>query len=179
MKRMKRVLSLLLVLCMVATLAPVSGLAAENRPLVTPESDFQAQVDQVEQGTETMESPMSGLAGALEENQPEQAQPVTVTAEEVENPGVDLKKDSEAEALPEDLYQPQEQVRIIVVLEEASLLEQGFTTAPGGGASEHQPDCGRFLPGRRGNASPGEISLSGGCKRYGAGGSLWGSGGNP
>ena len=48
MKRMKRVLSLLLVLCMVATLAPVSGLAAENRPLVTPESDFQAQVDQVE-----------------------------------------------------------------------------------------------------------------------------------
>src|SRR5699024_4291203 len=51
------------------------------------------------------------------------------TAEEVENPGVDLKKDSEAEALPEDLYQPQEQVRIIVVLEEASLLEQGFTTA--------------------------------------------------
>lgn len=129
MKRMKRVLSLLLVLCMVATLAPVSGLAAENRPLVTPESDFQAQVDQVEQGTETMESPMSGLAGALEENQPEQAQPVTVTAEEVENPGVDLKKDSEAEALPEDLYQPQEQVRIIVVLEEASLLEQGFTTA--------------------------------------------------
>lgn len=129
MKRMKRVLSLLLVLCMVATLAPVSGLAAENRPLVTPESDFQAQVDQVEQGAETMESPMSGLAGALEENQPEQAQPVTVTAEEVENPGVDLKKDSEAEALPEDLYQPQEQVRIIVVLEEASLLEQGFTTA--------------------------------------------------
>lgn len=129
MKRMKRVLSLLLVLCMVATLAPVSGLAAENRPLVTPESDFQAQVDQVEQGAETIESPMSGLAGALEENQPEQAQPVTVTAEEVENPGVDLKKDSEAEALPEDLYQPQEQVRIIVVLEEASLLEQGFTTA--------------------------------------------------
>ena len=54
-----------------------------------------------------------------------------------------------------------------------------YGAAPGGGASEHQPDCGRFLPGRRGNASPGEISLSGGCKRYGAGGSLWGSGGNP
>ena len=65
MKRMKRVLSLLLVLCMVATLAPVSGLAAENRPLVTPESDFQAQVDQVEQGLNDGVS-MSGLAEALE-----------------------------------------------------------------------------------------------------------------
>ncbi len=54
-----------------------------------------------------------------------------VIVEKVENPGVDLKQDSgvAAEKAIENPYSPEDIVRVIVVLEGKSLLEQGFTTA--------------------------------------------------
>ena len=54
-----------------------------------------------------------------------------VAVEKVENPGVDLKQDSSLveENQVENPYSPEDIVRVVVVLEGKSLLEQGFTTA--------------------------------------------------
>ena len=117
MKRMNRVLSLLLVLCMIATLLPAQVLATD-----------------VEQATAT---PITGedrlqaeaLPEALpQEAQAEQAATPEVTAKEIENPGVDLKRDQAGQQMYEALYDEDETVRVIVVLEEEALLDQGFTT---------------------------------------------------
>ncbi len=50
-------------------------------------------------------------------------------AEKIENPGVELRQDSEVETLEQEPYDETEVVRAIVVLENRSLLEQGFTGA--------------------------------------------------
>ena len=117
MKRMNRVLSLLLVLCMIATLLPAQALAADGEEAtvtpITGEDRLQAEV----------------LPEALpQEAQPEQAATPEVTAKEIENPGVDLKRDQAGQQLQEALYDQDEEVRVIVVLEEEALLDQGFTT---------------------------------------------------
>ena len=82
MKRMNRVLSLLLVLCMIATLLPAQVLATDGEQAtatpITGEDRLQAEA----------------LPEALpQEAQAEQAAAPEVTAKEIENPGVDLKRD--------------------------------------------------------------------------------------
>ena len=52
-----------------------------------------------------------------------------VMAEKIENPGVELRQDSEVETLEQEPYDETEVLRAIVVLENRSLLEQGFTGA--------------------------------------------------
>ena len=117
MKRMNRVLSLLLVLCMIATLLPAQVLAADDEQAaatpITGEDRLQAEA----------------LPEALpQEAQAEQAATPEVTAKEIENPGVDLKRDQAGQQVQEALYDEDETVRVIVVLEEEALLDQGFTT---------------------------------------------------
>lgn len=123
MKVKNRILSLLLVACMLVTLLPASVLAAAQatRPQamqpMNPES-------------EKLETPNAALTQALEANQPRQAEAAAVTVREVENPGVDLKQNLPEEQLPEAIaYEKDEAVRVIMVLEEQSLLDQGFSTA--------------------------------------------------
>jgi len=133
MKLKNRILSLLLVFCMVATLLPVSALAAErDRVQVSESTNFNsvqsAQTQALAPEAEKLESPAAGLAEALEANQPVQAEPVTVTAKEVENPGVDLKLQQSQETVEQVPYDDAESVRVIVVLEDKSLLDHGFTT---------------------------------------------------
>ena len=135
MKLKNRILSLLLVFCMVATLLPVSALAAErDRVQVSESTNFNsvqsAQTQALAPEAEKLESPAAGLAEALEANQPVQAEPVTVTAKEVENPGVDLKLQQSQETVEQVPYDDAESVRVIVVLEDKSLLDHGFTTTP-------------------------------------------------
>ena len=117
MKRMNRVLSLLLVLCMIATLLPAQVLATDGEQAtatpITGEDRLQAEA----------------LPEALpQEAQAEQAAAPEVTAKEIENPGVDLKRDQAGQQMHEALYDEDETVRVIVVLEEEALLDQGFTT---------------------------------------------------
>ena len=143
MKLRNRVLSILLVACMLVTLLPVSaGAIGTDRASVVEQTrqteEVPAAVDaaepqETEEDTEqTPEEYRAGLAEALEANQPEGAQSVTVTAEEVENPGVDLKQNL-SETAKQDVetapYEEDETVRVIVVLEDKGLLEQGFSTA--------------------------------------------------
>ena len=65
---------------------------------------------------------VSGADGTREETS-------AVMAEKIENPGVELRQDSEVETLEQEPYDETEVVRAIVVLENRSLLEQGFTGA--------------------------------------------------
>lgn len=156
MKLSNRILSFLLVVCMLTTLLPVSAMAVgtAQEPVVENVDTVELPEDEV-QGTaiaETAGTPdaleaewNSGLVpqadsssvpdsqelALLEENLPQITDGVTVTAEETENPGVDLKQD--LNRIDEDLadadYDPNETVRVIVVLEDKGLLEQGFATA--------------------------------------------------
>lgn len=156
MKLSNRILSFLLVVCMLTTLLPVSAMAVgtAQEPVVENVDTVELPEDEV-QGTaiaETAGTPdaleaewNSGLVpqadsssvpdsqelALLEENLPQITDGITVTAEETENPGVDLKQD--LNRIDEDLadadYDPNETVRVIVVLEDKGLLEQGFATA--------------------------------------------------
>lgn len=134
MKIRNRVLSLLLVLCLVFTLAPLQALAAETQT-VNPSSNLgllpnDAKSEKTEQPE--LKSPVSDVAEALEANRPQQAENQeagSVTAKPMENPGLDLKQNPTEPEKVEDLYSADETVRIIVVMENKSLLEQGCSVA--------------------------------------------------
>lgn len=134
MKLRNRILSLLLAACMLAGLLPVSAMAVgleQETVTMNPAAEIRTPEIGLEAEAAHPEVSVQGLDEALEANQPEQAEPVTVTMEKVENPGVDLKQNSGAsgEAVEAVPYEADETVRVIVVLEDESLLEQGFTTA--------------------------------------------------
>lgn len=112
MKQMKRFFSLLLTVCMLLTLLPggVQAAETENVPILGEEQTQEGRIAPEGAGQESVEA--TGK----------------VTAQEIENPGVDLRKhDDASEAL--ELPDKDETVRVIVVLEQPGLLEQGYTTA--------------------------------------------------
>lgn len=141
MKTKNRILSLLLAFCLILTLAPVSALAAEPvtvNPSSVPGLTPGGTVDKAAEHP-ALESPASDLAQALEDNRPEQAGDLEagqITAKPIENPGVDLKQDPSQSEEVEDLYSAEETVRIIVVLESKSLLEQGCSVADIAGSGQ-------------------------------------------
>lgn len=134
MKIKNRILSLLLAVCLVLTLAPISALAAEpvtvnpsSIPSLTPGGTVSQDAERP-----NLESPASDLAQVLEENRPERAEDLEagqVTAKPIENPGVDLKQSSQSKEEVEELYAADETVHIIVVMEDKALLEQGYSIA--------------------------------------------------
>lgn len=141
MKIRNRVLSLLLALCLVFTLAPLSALAAETQTVDPSSSLGLLPNDTKSEKTERHElkSPVSDVAEALDANRPQQAdeqEAGSVTAKPMENPGVDLKQDPTQSEEVEDLYSADETVRIIVVLESKSLLEQGCSVADIAGSGQ-------------------------------------------
>lgn len=121
---------------------------------------------------------VSGADGTREETS-------AVMAEKIENPGVELRQDSEVETLEQEPYDETEVVRAIVVLENRSLLEQGFTgaeIASKGTAVTKQVESMELQPGigaaknqkadRRQSGNP-QVPLSCGGERHGSGASLW------
>ena len=112
---MKKTISLLLVLCMVLTLLPVGAQAAavsQLRPTMAEHHSL----------------PQANTAQALQEHQPQTAGS-TVTAEQIENPGFDLKLHDDKDLTVEAPYADTDMVRVIVLLEDQGLLERGYTTA--------------------------------------------------
>lgn len=142
-----RILSLLLALCMLVSLLPTA--MAANRVEVNPLTAESQSIQNVETEAETTETePEETPVGigntpvvnasfdedvnnALIDNMPQLVDDtVTVTAEEIENPGVDLRLDTEkVNEIDRNTLSPDEIVRVIVVLEDKGLLEQGFSTA--------------------------------------------------
>ena len=145
MKKMTRILSLLLAVCMVVSLFP-TAVAADRVQLDPLTADTQGiqEVETTEPETEMEEVPEEesntpitntpldeDVTNALIDNMPQLVDGnVTVLAEEIENPGVDLRLDTQkVDEIERNTLSPDEIVRVIVVLEDKGLLEQGFSTA--------------------------------------------------
>lgn len=112
MKQTKRLFSLLLAACMLLTLLPgrVQAAETENRPILGEEQTQQARISPEFAEQEPVENTGN------------------VTVKEIEHPGVDLKKNETAQKTMER-FNKEETVRLVVVLEQPGLLEQGYTTA--------------------------------------------------
>lgn len=128
MKKM-RVLSFLLVLCMLLSMLPTGAFALEREETIGQKTANQKAVKTgVDEAPVTLTSPNGDMGQILAENQPDRVQSVTV--EKIEKP-------DDVEALPQSgqslkpqqsLYDTQELVRAIVILEDKGLLEQGYST---------------------------------------------------
>ena len=125
MKKFNKILSLLMAFAMVLTMLPTSALAVVN-----------------DRGEQTNGKYVEGipagdrdLMASLRENYPEQAakgdvvvsEGTDIIVTETKNPGVDLTKNDAADQLV-SMYKQDEIVRVIVVLQGAPLLDQGFST---------------------------------------------------
>ena len=145
MKKMTRILSLLLAVCMVVSLFPTAVAAdrVQLDPLTAdtqgiqevettePETEME-EVPEEESNTPITNTPLNeDVTNALIDNMPQLVDGnVTVLAEEIENPGVDLRLDTQkVDEIERNTLSPDEIVRVIVVLEDKGLLEQGFSTA--------------------------------------------------
>ena len=125
-----RVLSFLLVLCMLLSVIPTGAFAVEREETFVQEAANQQTVKTgADEAPATLTSPLADRNQALAENMPEQAQSVTV--EKIEKPEDlgDLTQNGQSLQAAEPLYDAEQTVRAIVILEEESLLEQGFSTA--------------------------------------------------
>lgn len=137
MKRKNRVISFLLIVALLAALLPTGALATGASQAAAPEAreevgnQFQEQI--AFSGLNPMEE-----AQVIAEHWPESAGDASeeaITATEIESPKTSLherllERSSAAQnRLATDTYADDEIVRVIVVLEEESLLDQGFTRA--------------------------------------------------
>ncbi|MBQ7872093.1 MAG: S8 family serine peptidase [Oscillospiraceae bacterium] len=111
MKNMKRFLALFLVLAMALSLLPTAVFAAVDGQ--DAESGKQASSAEVEE--------------LVKEQAGELASDEAPLAVEIEDPGVDLKLQQDLALETEAPYASEELVRAVVVLEQESLLEQGFS----------------------------------------------------
>lgn len=133
MKRMNRVLSLLLALCMIATLLPAQILAADGEQVtaspVAGETPALGETQPDQAGK--LVSPLAGQQEVLEAHAPQKAGELQVTGQKIEKPSDvgSLTQQEQVVKQEQDLYAPQETVRAIVVLKDKGLLEQGFSTA--------------------------------------------------
>ena len=113
MKKLNRVLALVLTLCMLLTLVP-TAFAAETKTGITAETNLSA--------------PSVELHNAVNNAEAEPAVNADVTVEKIENPNKDLKPDVESDVQTEALgYDAENVVTVIVVMEEDSLLDQGYS----------------------------------------------------
>lgn len=125
MKKFNKILSLLMAFAMVLTMLPTSALAVVNQSTDKEDSKY----------VEGLPLGDRDLMNSLKENYPEQAskgdvvvsETNGVTITENKNPTVSLEKGNAADMLVAGPKQD-EIVRVIVVLEGAPLLDQGFST---------------------------------------------------
>lgn len=120
MKKFNKVLSLLLAFAMTLTMLPASAMAVVN--------EYDAETN--DKYIEGVPAGDRDLMQSLRDNSPKKGADEIggVTITEDKNPSVTLNKGDSADQLVAG-YKQDEIVRVIVVLEGASLLEQGFRTA--------------------------------------------------
>ncbi len=128
MKKM-RMLSILLVLAMLLSVVPTGAFANGQSATVKPETAAQQTAQTVkETSTDRLTSPLADRNQALAENAPQQAQSVKV--EKTEKPeNLNLIQNEQGVQPEEMLYDANEMVRAIVLLEDKGLLERGFSAA--------------------------------------------------
>lgn len=117
MKNRNRFLSLVLVVCLVLTLVPVTVFAVGT---ASPGSDTVSM--------ERLESPTLDRNAVLEAHTPQTAGRVTGTRIEKPEGVADLTLNGQPQQVTDARLPTDETVRVIVMLEEKGLLEQGFST---------------------------------------------------
>lgn len=134
MKNMRRFLSLLVVLCMLLTAAPATVFAT-TQETVAPNANAYMPSAETEEESEikAIESPFADYVQALNESKPETAVDGAVTIEPLNGLDLNLMQNLEINqntaTLEQEVIDENELVKVIVVLEERSLLQRGFTTA--------------------------------------------------
>ena len=128
MKKM-RVLSILLVACMLLSVIPAGALAVEREETQTQATTNQQAVKTgVDEAPVTPTFPLTEGNQTLAENRPDQTHGVTI--EKIEKPeGLNLTQNGQNQEMQQQMLDPMEPVRAIVILEEKGLLEQGFSAA--------------------------------------------------
>ena len=141
---MKKILSLLLALCMMLSLVPFSAAAAYSDDVRTREVSVN-DITASQNDNSTTDLPPTSVGksevqqsyrpgavdGILNKDSGDDASAGSVTVRQIENDGADLKaSDESVSALDKSLNTPSsdEIVRIIVVMEDKALLDQGYTT---------------------------------------------------
>lgn len=138
MKKLNRFLSLLLAVCLLLSMVPNTVLAV-TRGTADPSYNtaFSAIQSSGDRKIQAIKSPLADYVNALKENNPTAATAAAVQIREILGMDVDLKQAlalSGYENLEELIYDENEMVRVIVVLEEKGLLARGFTTEQIAGA---------------------------------------------
>lgn len=138
MKKWNRFLSLLLVMCLLLSAVPSTALAITQG---TGNLSFNTALSASQNGSnsriEAIRSPLADYVNALKENNPTAAATAAVQIREILGTDMDLKQALELSgygSLEELVYDENEMVRVVVVLEEKGLLERGFTTEQIAGA---------------------------------------------
>ena len=125
MKKYNKILSLLLTFAMVLSMLPASAMAVVNEQSAKPSDKY----------VEGMPAGNRDLMASLRENYPEKAgendftvsETNDITVTETKNPSVTLDKGNAADQMVAS-HKQNEIVRVIVVLQGAALLEQGYST---------------------------------------------------
>ena len=123
MKKFNKILSLLVVFAMALSMLPTSALAVVN--------EYKAETETESKYVEGLPAGDRDLMNSLKENYPQQAgnsvsTGAGITATQIKNPSVSLQGNMQDYLI--NGYAQDEFVRVIVVLEGAPLLDQGFTT---------------------------------------------------
>ena len=131
MKKLNRFLSLLLVVCLLLSVLPMTTLAitqdADEQSYKTLLSALQGDDRKIE----AIRSPLAEYVAALQQNKPDAAAAAAVQIQKILGMDVDLKQllaMSGNEEIEQLIYDENEMVKVIVVLDEEGLLQRGFTT---------------------------------------------------
>lgn len=131
MKRISRFLSLLLTVCLLLSAVPTIALATVQGPETLSSNQNASTIYSSDRQIEAIRSPLAEYVKALQENRPADAETAAVQIRRILGHDVDLKQliaQSSSETLEQLIYDKDEMVKVIVVLEEKGLLQRGFTT---------------------------------------------------
>ena len=137
MKKWNRLLSLLLVLCLLLSVMPVTALSVTNGSAGLSSNTLLSALQREDAKIQAIQSPLADYVAALRENKPQSAAAAAVQIRQILGMDVDLKQAlalSGYENMEQLLYDEDEMVRVIVVLEEKGLLQYGYTTEQIAGA---------------------------------------------
>lgn len=137
MKTWTRFLSWMLVVCLLLSVMPTTTLAVAQGTEGLSYSSLLSELQNDNRKIEAIRSPLAEYVKALKENRPADAQAAVVQIRQITGMDVDLKQllaMTGTESIEQLIYDEDELVKVIVVLEEESLLERGFTTEQIAGA---------------------------------------------
>lgn len=131
MKKLNRVLSFLLVLCLLFGVMPVTTLSVTRDANDLFSNALLSALQSDDPNIKAIQSPLAEYVKALRENRTESAATAAVQIKEILGLDIDIKQAISQigyENIEPLIYDEDEMVRVVVVLEDEGLLQRGFTT---------------------------------------------------